>query len=230
VLRSAWDYFDRLEEFLGWVDRVDSVTRVVNSPTVIRWNSHKGYLSELGRAGVRVRPTLHLPRGLADPVERMLAVEWADVVIKPAVDGGARRALRTRVGSPAAAHHLRTLVLHGDTIVQPLCPKRGAGRDLALLLRRRVLARRPQGAQAGRLTGTGTARGRCTSRPGPSSSWPGPRWLAPDGLTYPEPSFDLDGDPTLMELELIEPDLFLRMSPGSVERLAAAVEVLAAPA
>ena len=48
--------------------------------------------------------------------------------------------------------------------------------------------------------------------------------LAPDSLVYARVDLiDVDGRPTLMELELIEPDLFLRMAPGSVGRFAAAV-------
>ena len=48
--------------------------------------------------------------------------------------------------------------------------------------------------------------------------------LAPDELVYARVDLiDVAGQPTLMELELIEPDLFLRMAPGSVERFAAAV-------
>ena len=48
--------------------------------------------------------------------------------------------------------------------------------------------------------------------------------LAPDVLVYARVDLiDVAGQPTLMELELIEPDLFLRMAPGSVERFAAAV-------
>ena len=55
--------------------------------------------------------------------------------------------------------------------------------------------------------------------------------LAPDALVYARVDLiDVDGQPTLMELELIEPDLFLRMAPGSVERFAAAVAAALVPA
>jgi hypothetical protein len=55
VVWSAWDYFDRLAPFLGWVEEVAAVSRIVNSPNVIRWNSHKGYLGELGARGLGQR-------------------------------------------------------------------------------------------------------------------------------------------------------------------------------
>ena len=73
VIRSTWDYFDRLEEFLGWTDRVAAVTRIINSPRIIRWNSHKGYLAELGDAGIPVLPSLALAKGTARAVDRMKA-------------------------------------------------------------------------------------------------------------------------------------------------------------
>ncbi|MEP6856304.1 MAG: hypothetical protein ABJA33_12585, partial [Pedococcus sp.] len=122
VIRSTWDYFDRLEEFLDWVDRVASVSRIINSPKVIRWNAHKGYLAELGNAGIPVLPSLALAKGAALAAERMVATGWGDVVIKPAVDGGARQALKTAAASLEAADHLARLVVAGDTIVQAYAP------------------------------------------------------------------------------------------------------------
>jgi len=53
---------------------------------------------------------------------------------------------------------------------------------------------------------------------------------APDALVYARVDLvDVDGQPALMELELIEPDLFLRMSPGSVTRFASAVAAVLEP-
>ncbi|EAQ6027803.1 hypothetical protein AC007_26580, partial [Salmonella enterica] len=79
VIRSTWDYFDRLEEFLAWVDRVDVESRIVNSPKVVRWNVHKGYLAELGAAGVGVLPMLVLPRGAQEVATSLAATGWGRV-------------------------------------------------------------------------------------------------------------------------------------------------------
>ena len=227
VIRSTWDYFDRLDEYLAWVDHVDSVSRIINSPTIIRWNSHKGYLLELREHGIPVLPTLALARGAADPVERMVQTGWGEVVIKPAVDGGARGALKAPAGSPEAAAHLRALVAVADTIVQPYAESVVAGEvslfffggELSHAVRKvpkpgdyRVQALHGGSEEVHDPTEAELDVARRAMA------------LAPDTLVYARVDLiDVAGQPTLMELELIEPDLFLRMAPGSVERFAAAV-------
>ena len=48
VVRTPWDYFARLQEFLDWARRTSALTDFVNPFSVIEWNSHKRYLFELG--------------------------------------------------------------------------------------------------------------------------------------------------------------------------------------
>jgi glutathione synthase/RimK-type ligase-like ATP-grasp enzyme len=227
VIRSTWDYFDRLDEFLAWADRVDSVSRLINSPRTIRWNSHKGYLAELGAAGIPVLPSLALAKGAAHPVERMAATGWGDVVIKPAVDGGARQALKTTSGSPEATDHVVRLVGAGDTIVQPYAPSVELGETSLFFFGGAFSHAVRKVPKAGDY--------RVQALHGGSEEVHEPTAaeldvagramaLAPDELVYARVDLiDVDGQPTLMELELIEPDLFLRMAAGSVGRFAAAV-------
>ena len=227
VIRSTWDYFDRLEEFLGWADHVNSVSRIINSPSIIRWNSHKGYLAELGAAGLPVLPSLALASGAARPVEQMVATAWGEVVIKPAVDGGARGALKARADSAAAADHLRRLVEAGDAIVQPFAPGVELGENSLFFFDgtfshavRKVPKSGDYRVQA--LHGGSEE----VHEPTPNELDVAARAMAmaPGELVYARVDLiDVAGQATLMELELIEPDLFLRMAPGSVERFAAAV-------
>jgi glutathione synthase/RimK-type ligase-like ATP-grasp enzyme len=227
VIRSTWDYFDRLDEYLQWADRVHSVSRIINSPSIIRWNSHKGYLAELGEAGIPVLPSLALAKGAAHAVDRMLATAWNDVVIKPAVDGGARRALKTAAASREAAEHLTRLVEAGDTIVQPFAPSVELGETSLFFFGgefshavRKVPKLGDYRVQA--LHGGSEE----VHEPTPAELDVAARAmaLAPDELVYARVDLiEVDGQPTLMELELIEPDLFLRTAPGSVARFAAAV-------
>ena len=227
VIRSTWDYFDRLEEFLGWADRVDSVSRIINSPKTIRWNSHKGYLAQLGEAGIPVLPSLALAKGAAHAVERMLATGWDEVVIKPAVDGGARGALKGPATSPETADHLSRLVEAGDTIVQPYASSVELGETSLFFFGgafshavRKVP--KPGDYRVQALHGGSEE----DHEPTPDELEVASRamGMAPDELVYARVDLlDVAGKPTLMELELIEPDLFLRTAPGSVERFAAAV-------
>jgi len=47
VIRSTWDYADRVDEFLDWAERADARTRLYNPPAVLRWNTDKHYLRDL---------------------------------------------------------------------------------------------------------------------------------------------------------------------------------------
>ncbi len=227
VIRSTWDYFDRLEEYLAWVDRVDAASRIINSPKVIRWNFHKGYLAELGERGVPVLPMLVVRAGADDAAAEMAATGWGDVVVKPAVDGGARQALRGSSSAAEVVAHLESMALLGDVVVQPFAEGVRDG-ELSLLYFggefshavRKVPAPGDYRVQAhhggAELAHQPTEVELDTAR----------RALAhvPEPLAYAR--VDLvhhEGVPTVMELELIEPDLFLRMDPRAVARFADAV-------
>ena len=222
VVRSTWDYFDRLGEFLDWVDHVDAVSRIVNPPSVIRWNSHKGYLAELGRAGIPVVEGLALSRGTVDAAAQVASRGWEDVVVKPAVDGGARRAARGRPGSATVTAHLEDLVATDDVIVQPYLAgvEEGEtsllffGGELSHAVRKvpkpgdyRVQALHGGSEEAHAATEREVEVARCAMA------------QAPGELVYARADFvAVDGEPVLMELELIEPDLFLRMDERSLDR------------
>ncbi|QWF16134.1 hypothetical protein [Lysobacter capsici] len=57
LLRSPWDYTERLDEFLAWCERVDAASRLLNPWPVLRWNTDKHYLADLAARGVPVVPT-----------------------------------------------------------------------------------------------------------------------------------------------------------------------------
>jgi hypothetical protein len=124
IVRSTWDYSYRREEFLAWVDRVSTSTQLWNPPDVVRWNSHKRYLKELADLGIPSIPTAWLDRG--DAVDLPLLMEqqgWDEVVIKPTVNAGARETLRvnrTQVATGQA--HLDRLLPQREMAVQPFLP------------------------------------------------------------------------------------------------------------
>lgn len=84
VLRSTWDYPQRLAEFLTWLEKVDAVCEVVNPPAMVRWSLDKRYLAELAEAGVPITPTEFVRPGTAPTFPD------GDFVIKPAVGAGSR--------------------------------------------------------------------------------------------------------------------------------------------
>src|SRR6185369_9670205 len=85
VLRSTWDYHLQLDEFLNWLDRVSSISPVVTSAEIVKWNYHKRYLRELEKAGLPIVPTEFVERGANFKLSSLLEKDWNEVVIKPAV-------------------------------------------------------------------------------------------------------------------------------------------------
>lgn len=118
IVRSAWDYSPRLEDFLSWVDRVGP-ERLRNSPETIRWNSDKRYLAELDGGGLPVPPTL-----LVAPGGRVPELD-GDYVIKPVIGAGARNTGRFGSDSTAAALELLAMLGERDEVamVQPYLPE-----------------------------------------------------------------------------------------------------------
>ena len=83
VIRSTWDYTQRLEEFLAWTDHVASVSRLVNPASVVAWNCDKRYLAALGAAGLPVVPSWFV--GPGDSASIPAGVPEGEIVVKPTV-------------------------------------------------------------------------------------------------------------------------------------------------
>jgi glutathione synthase/RimK-type ligase-like ATP-grasp enzyme len=113
VIRSTWDYPMAHDAFLAWTR---SVPNLVNPPDVVGWNSVKRYLDDLAAAGVPTIPTTYATAG-TDAV-----LPEGAVVVKPTVAGGSRGAARFGADEPGAARtHVDTIAALGlEAMVQPL--------------------------------------------------------------------------------------------------------------
>lgn len=114
IVRSSWDYGGRLEEFFAWAGKVGD-DRLRNTPELIRWNSDKRYLAELEGGGMPVPPTL-----LVAPGGRVPELT-GKVVIKPVTGAGARDTGRfTPEATPAALALLEQFAERDEiAMVQP---------------------------------------------------------------------------------------------------------------
>lgn len=94
IIRCTWDYSSRLIEFLKWIDRVEQAgIRLHNSPDTLRWNSDKLYLKDLAARGVEIPPTVWIGREKLTR-ELLLKHVTGPCVIKPTVSAGAYNTLR----------------------------------------------------------------------------------------------------------------------------------------
>ncbi len=237
LLRSAWDYTERLGEFLAWIERVASLTMLLNPPPVVRWNADKHYLLELARAGLPVVASSFAEAG--SEAERALdefltRQSCAELVVKPAVGAGSRDTRRhARTAIPQMLAHMRRLLGAGRSVLlQPYLEGVDRHGETAVIhigggfshaIRKGPLL--PLGAAP---TGALFAAEEITVRePGADELSVAQRVLAalPFGaLLYARVDLirDAGGAPCLLELELTEPSLYFGHAPGSAQRLVAA--------
>lgn len=240
LLRSTWDYTERLREFLVWVDATARRTTVLNPPAVVRWNTDKHYLRELARAAVPVVPSTFVEPG--ESAERALDSflerhDCPEFVVKPSVSANSRdteRHARARV-EPAVAQARRLLEAERSVLLQPYLDSVDRDGETSLIcfagkfshaIRKAPML--PSGV-AGPPTIGLIVPERITPRvPGADELRLAEKVLA--ALPFETPLYaridlirDAGGAPTLLELELTEPSLFLVHAPGAAERLAVAV-------
>jgi glutathione synthase/RimK-type ligase-like ATP-grasp enzyme len=231
LIRTAWDSDARREEFVAWAGRAGARCPLWNPPEVLRWNTHKGYLRELEARGVATVPTAWMDRGSRADVKALLAGRgWSDAVVKPAVSAGARDTLRVRRPEdlPAAQALVERVLPHKDMMVQPyLASVESHGERSILFLggeHTHAIKRPP--ALSGNPGYDATA-----AEPAPSSEDErafARQVLAATGfeLLYArvDVARDEQGALRLMELEITEPNLFLRQGgPRAVGCLADAI-------
>lgn len=239
VIRSTWDYTERLPAFLAWAERCESVTRLANSAALVRWNSDKRYLAFLRSRGIPVVPTT-----FSSPGERASLPDGQEYVVKPAVGAGARLAARYRPTEHAAAvSHIQRLHASGITVmVQPYVTTVDTTGERALVF---VGGEFVHAIRKGPVLAPGAHYDeRKQAHPG-MLSWPataaevGVARRAMAAVPTPEDPLyarvdlvdDGRGKPMVMELELIEPNLFLTGNPPSLPVVARAIVRLAtAPA
>ena len=230
VVRSTWDYTFALERFLAWTRALGP--RVLNSPDTIAWSADKRYLLELAAAGVPVITTeLLVPdAAFAPPPGRF--------VVKPAVSAGSRgAAVFDAARHDAARAHVRALQAEGrDVLVQPyLDAVDGEEAETALIFLDGELS---HAMRKGPLL--------ALDRPPLRAGW------APETMSPSEPADDVAalgrrvhalvearfgrplyarvdvlrdaaGAPAVLEVELVEPSLFLDFVPGTAEALAGVI-------
>jgi glutathione synthase/RimK-type ligase-like ATP-grasp enzyme len=226
MVSSTWDHSRRVEEFREWLATVERVTMLQNPRRTIEWNLDKRYLRELESAGVPTIPTVWTEPGGEDEIEAAVAeLGWADIVLKPTVDAGAQRL--ARVETAMVGRILRSLDEPG--MAQPFQRSVERQGELSLVFVEgeptHALRRRPapgdfrvQGEYGGsqepvEASGQALEIGREALRLAPGE----PLYARVDLLA------DERGSLRLIELELIDPSLYLSAERAGSATLARAL-------
>lgn len=221
----AWGYHHRQAEWFALLDRLEAEgTRVANPAAVLRWNTTKTYLVELAANGAPVVPTHAPARMTTQALEAAFDAFGVDeVVVKPQVSASSRNTIRVKRhgsldGGPT-----------GPALIQPFLPAVGEEGELSLFYFDGHFSH-----AVAKVAAEGDFRVQPQFGGKISEVAPEPEALraarmvldaAPGNLTYARVDLirGLDHTPQLMELEVIEPDLFLEHAHDKGAAFAAAV-------
>ncbi|MFJ2694936.1 RimK family alpha-L-glutamate ligase [Streptomyces rochei] len=231
LIRSTWDYSWRADEFTAWAERCGGATRLANPAAVVRWNTDKRYLADLAAAGVPTVPTRY-----AAPGEAPGLPDGHEYVVKPTSGAGARFAARYTPGEHATAvRQVERMHAEGFTaMVQPYMRAVDTAGERALQF---FGGRLLHAGRKGAVLAPGTPYdARKVAHPGLEPWTPTAAEVAVAEAALAavpgaaEPLYarvDLvdgdDGRPRVMELELVEPNLFLWLHERSLPRVVEAV-------
>ena len=206
----AWGYQRDVAVWYALLDRLAGLP-VVNPVPVLRWNSDKAYLAELGAKGVAVVPTVEVAAlDDASLTQARAALGAEEVVVKPAVSGGADGTHRVAPGAP-----IPTDALGQRRLVQPLMPGILSDGEYSLFFFggafSHAIVKRPASGDfrvqeqfGGRETGWEASEAARLLAAAALAAAP-----APPVYARVDTVGDAAGVLHIMELELIEPSLFL---------------------
>ena len=227
VIRSTWGYYRAIKAFRAWTEAMAAATLLLNPIALVRWNLRKDYLGRLATAGVRV-PLSHFVPADADAVEKVFDQRgWQRAVVKPATGAsGYSVELVERTAVKAAIAALSDEARAGGVVVQEFLPEIADG-ELSLVYFDAVFShavrKRPPAGEF-----------RVNSRFGATRSLETPesevveQGMAALGVLPELPLYARvdgvvrDGGLIVMEVEVLEPSLFMDFDPPSAERFAMA--------
>lgn len=231
VIRQTWDYFERLDEFRAWLDRVETLTRVFNPAEVIRWNCDKHYLVDLISAGVPTVPTIVIePQDPAPALAALLERHgFSQAVIKPAVSGAGRETYRVEQSDTSALEpSWQRLVAAEAMLLQPFMPAIIERGEVSLMVIDGQVTHAVR-----KIAAEGEFRVQDDHGGTVHPHEPGPREIAvaqaalaavPGSVSYARVDLvQTENGPLVMELELIEPELFFRRHADAAGRLVGAI-------
>jgi glutathione synthase/RimK-type ligase-like ATP-grasp enzyme len=89
VFRTIWDYFEYSTEFAAWLAMLENQNiKTLNPLEVIKRNQHKFYLRDLAQQGIDIIPTVFIPKNTRLDLSFMKEKKWEQAVIKPAISAG----------------------------------------------------------------------------------------------------------------------------------------------
>jgi glutathione synthase/RimK-type ligase-like ATP-grasp enzyme len=221
LIRSTWNYSADVDRYLRWIDQVAAAGPLFNPREVVCDNLHKRYLLALEARGVPIVPTTLVERGAMLDLASVPNIVGKRFVIKPEVGAGSLGARVFEGPGADAAYHLASLTSKGAALVQPYIDSVEDYGERSMIY--------IDGELSHAIRKSPRFAGQSEMVSGPYTIVDDERTvalaaLAPYGdLLYARVDLarDAGGRPCVMELELVEPSLFLAKKPGAADRFVA---------
>jgi glutathione synthase/RimK-type ligase-like ATP-grasp enzyme len=230
VIRSCWDYHLQSDAFHRWLDSLEQAgVPLFNPAPLVRWNADKRYLIDLAERDVPTIQTAIVRRGHASDVEEVVAKNgWKKFVVKPTVSASGFETYA--IGLPLDEYSrasITRVTAGGHVLVQPFAEEIQDSGELSFVFLNGEFS---HAALKRAAVGTGefrvqTEHGGTVEPASPSDHLVAeaarclavlptmPLYARVDGIVR-------DDQFVLMELELIEPNLFLDLEPTAAARMA----------
>jgi glutathione synthase/RimK-type ligase-like ATP-grasp enzyme len=226
LIRSPWDYYHEIEAFQEWLTEREGAF-VLNPIPLVRWNLRKNYLAQLAAWGVPIVPTIFLEQG--QPTSLALALEergWQEAVVKPQISAGAFETWPcTLQQAPTQQKKFEASLTERPLLIQPLLSEIRQFGEWSLIFfagefSHAVLKRPSPGDFRVQTEFGGSAQ---RAEPSEVLLDVAVRAITAAGRVSPWLYARVDlvettRGPLLMELELIEPELFFGLASGAAER------------
>ena len=221
VIRAIWDYHLRPQEFVAWLDAARRIgCGMINPEPLIRWNHRKTYLKELAQKGIATPETFFF-RSTEEFASSAPYLAYAEYVVKPVISASAHRTARVAAANVAEAAQDFT---NSEFMVQEFLPEIADGEwSLIYIGQDFTHAVRKVPASGEFRSQRDFGANQEPGTPPQSAITQGKRVLTllPESAAYARIDFVMRGDrPLLIELELIEPELFLANNEVAARQLA----------
>ena len=226
VLRSVWDYHLRLIEFRDWLARIDDMECSLSNPSsLVRWNLDKKYLAQLQNQGVPIPRTLFLSKGETAHLSALFdRLDCKELVVKPTVSASAYRLARvSRQNASDDQVRLDEMLKEHDVMAQPFMTELAEHGEWSLVFFNKefshaVVKRAGDGDFRVQAELGGRTERRETSSILLEQANRVMQQVDGHPLYARVDLVEVEGRALLMELELIEPELFFASDPESLER------------
>ena len=217
ILKSPWDYFDLIEDFYTWLAKLENLNvRLLNPIHIIKWNADKHYLQEIEKSGLKITPSIFIAKG--DQINLVSYFEFFNtnqLIIKPCVSGGSKNTFKvTSTNVDEVTAILTELIKNEDFIIQPFLKEIEEQGEWSFLFfngkfSHAVLKKAKKGDFRVQASFGGTVHHQVPPSNYLNSAQLYVNQFAKDCLYTRVDGTIINGEFYLMELELIEPFLFL---------------------